>query len=104
MTIRYTSLEACSRRQTFNNDKALLHLGESKNTLNTTLKKMGRLDKIIVFSVLIIVVILVCDFLVTLWQELGRPSYLENIIGLTHLQSHSETKNRKPKGHLNLSN
>jgi hypothetical protein len=42
MTIRYTSLEACSRRQTFNNDKALLHLGESKNTLNTTLKKMGR--------------------------------------------------------------
>jgi len=40
----------------------------------------------VVFIVLIIVMILVCDFLVTLWQELGRPTYLEDIIGLTQMQ------------------
>jgi hypothetical protein len=34
-------------------------MGSSKNTLNTTPKKMGRLDKMIVFNVLIIVMILV---------------------------------------------
>jgi hypothetical protein len=39
----------------------------------------------VVFIVLIIVMILVCYFLVTLWQELGRPTYLEDIIGLTHV-------------------
>lgn len=36
----------------------------SKNTLNKSPKKMGHLDKIIVFSVLIIVTILVCVSLV----------------------------------------
>jgi cell division protein FtsL len=35
-------------------------MGSSKNTLNTTPKKMGRLDKMIVFNVLIIVMILIC--------------------------------------------
>jgi hypothetical protein len=39
----------------------------SKNILKTTLKKMERLKKMVVFSVLIIVMILVCDFLATLW-------------------------------------
>jgi hypothetical protein len=29
--------------------------------------------------------ILVCYFLDTLWQELGRPTYLEDIIGLSHV-------------------
>jgi low affinity Fe/Cu permease len=38
-----------------------------KNVLNTTPKKMGSPDPMIVFSVLIIVMILVCDFLATLW-------------------------------------
>jgi hypothetical protein len=51
-------------------------MGNSKNTLNTTLKKMGLLDKNIVFSVLIILMILVCDLLVTLVRELGRPFFL----------------------------
>jgi hypothetical protein len=36
---------------------------------------MGCLDTTNVFGVLIIVMMLVCDFLVTLWQELGRPTY-----------------------------
>jgi hypothetical protein len=70
-------------------------MGQSKNTLNTTLKKMGRLDKIIVFSVLIIVMILVCHFLVTLWQELRRPSYLEDIIGLTQMYIYCRIKKFK---------
>jgi len=47
-------------------------LGEPKNTRNTTPKRMGRLDKTIVFNVLIIVKTLACDFFVTLWRELER--------------------------------
>jgi len=41
-----------------------IYLDESKNSPTTILKKIGRLDKIIVFIVLLIVMILVCDFLV----------------------------------------
>jgi len=37
-----------------------VEMGSSKNTLTTTLKKIGRLDKIIALSVLIIVMNLVC--------------------------------------------
>jgi hypothetical protein len=54
-------------------------MGESKNTFNTTFKKMGRLDKMIVFNMLIIVVMLVCVFRDALWQELGWPFFLEGI-------------------------
>jgi hypothetical protein len=39
-------------------------LGSSKNTLNTTLRKMGRLDKMILLNVLSIVMRLVCVSLV----------------------------------------
>jgi hypothetical protein len=35
-------------------------MGESKNTLNTTPKNMDRLDTMIIFSVLIVVMIFVC--------------------------------------------
>jgi len=58
-------------------------MGSSNNTLNTALKKMGRLDKITLFNALITVMILVFDLLVTMWQELGRPIFLEAIFGLT---------------------
>jgi hypothetical protein len=37
-----------------------------KNTLNAIVNKMGRKESMSVFSVLIIVMILVCDFSVTL--------------------------------------
>jgi hypothetical protein len=50
----------------FNNPSKVVDMGESKNSLTTILKKIGRLDKIIVFIVLLIVMILVCDFLVIL--------------------------------------
>jgi len=37
-------------------------------------------------KVLIIVMILVFDFLVTFWRELGQPIFLEGISGLTHMK------------------
>jgi hypothetical protein len=42
------------------------HTAESKNATVTALKKMGRPDKMIVLNVLIIVMLLVCDSIVTL--------------------------------------
>jgi len=60
-------------------------MGNSKNTLNTTLKKMSRLDRKIVFDVLIILMILVCDFLATMLRELGQSFFLEGIFGLTQI-------------------
>jgi divalent metal cation (Fe/Co/Zn/Cd) transporter len=57
-----------------------------KSTLNITIpKKMGRLDKMITFSVLIIVMILVSVSLVISWQYLGRPIFQEAVFGLTNL-------------------
>lgn len=41
-------------------------MSSSKNTLHTAPKKMGRLDEMTIFSVPIIDMILVCDFLATL--------------------------------------
>jgi len=35
-------------------------MGSSKNFLNTTLKKMGRLDKVIALNQVIVVMILIC--------------------------------------------
>jgi len=46
--------------------KAFMNLSLSKNNLNATLKKTGRLDKMIVFCVLTIVMTIVYDFVVTL--------------------------------------
>jgi hypothetical protein len=55
----------------------------SKSTFNTTLKKIGRLGTMIVFSLLIIVLILLCVSLDVSWEELRRPTFLEGIFGLT---------------------
>jgi hypothetical protein len=52
-----------------------------KNILNTSLKKIGRPNKLIVIIV-IIVLILLCDCLVVSRQELGRPIFLEGVFGL----------------------
>jgi hypothetical protein len=60
-------------------------MGKSRNTFNTTLKKTGRLDKMIAFSVLTIVTLLVCVSVITLWRELRHPIFLEVIVELTHL-------------------
>jgi hypothetical protein len=46
---------------------------------------MGRLGEMFTFSVLSIVMILVCDCPIALWRELGRPSFLKEIFGLTHI-------------------
>jgi hypothetical protein len=46
---------------------------------------MGRLGEKFAFSVLSIVMILVCDCPIALWRELGRPSFLKDIFGLTQL-------------------
>jgi hypothetical protein len=67
--------------------QTILNMDNSKNTLLTTLKKMGRHDKIIVFNVLIIVTILVYDSLVTLFRVIGRSISLEDIFGLTHIRN-----------------
>jgi len=68
--------------------KTCLYMGSSNNTLNSPPKKKGRLDKWIVCNVLFIVMIPVCDLLVTLWQELGQPIFLEGIFGLTHIETY----------------
>jgi hypothetical protein len=61
-------------------------MGSSNNTLNTALKKMGLIDKITLFNVLITVMILVSYFLVIAYQEFRRPNFLEGIFGLTHIK------------------
>jgi hypothetical protein len=58
-------------------------MGSSKNTFNTTLKRMGRLDKMVVFNILITVITSVCDSVVTLWRESARLIFLEGGFGLT---------------------
>jgi phosphopantetheinyl transferase len=47
-------------------------------------KRMGRLNKMITLSVLIIVMKSICDSLVISRQELGQPIFLDGIFGLTH--------------------
>jgi hypothetical protein len=49
----------------------------SKNTLNTTSRTIARLDKMIVFSILIIVMVLICVPLDASCQELGATIFLE---------------------------
>jgi hypothetical protein len=46
---------------------------------------MGRLDKVIVFNVLIVVIILVCVSLDVSRQKEGRSNFLEGIFGFTHI-------------------
>jgi hypothetical protein len=60
-------------------------LGPSKNIHNTTPKKMGFLDQMKVFSMLIIVMTLVYVSLIIWYRDLGRPIFLEAIFGLTHM-------------------
>jgi len=60
-------------------------VGPSKNILNAIPKKMGRLDQMKVFSVLIIVMTLLNVVLITWYRELRRPIFLEAIFGLTHI-------------------
>jgi hypothetical protein len=57
----------------------LLYIGSSKNTLNTIPKKVGRLDKMIVSIVLIIVMILVCASRIRSWRELPRIIFPEGV-------------------------
>jgi pimeloyl-ACP methyl ester carboxylesterase len=52
-------------------------------------KNRGRLNIIIVFVMLIIVRILVCDFFVTLLRGSGQPIFLEGNFGFTHIYSQS---------------
>jgi hypothetical protein len=66
-----------------------LKMGPSKNILNKAPKKIGRLDQMKVFSVLIIVMTLVYVFLIKWYRELGRPIFLEAIFGLTQM-SHTK--------------
>jgi uncharacterized membrane protein len=47
---------------------------------------MGRLDKLTVLNVLI-VVLLICVSFVVSRQELKRPIFLESIFGLSHIQN-----------------
>jgi len=62
-----------------------LYISSSKKGLNTTPKKMGHLNIMILFNVLIIVIRLAYDFLVASWRELGRPICLEDIFGIAYM-------------------
>jgi hypothetical protein len=78
-------------------------MGSSKNALNKTLK-MGHLVNTVVFSVLVIVMILVCDFFIISCRELRRPIFPEGVFGppkfqplkmkrhSIHLESNKENK------------
>jgi len=60
-------------------------MASSKNTANTTLKKMDGLDEMSAFIALIITVIIFCAFVVMLREELEKPIFLESIVGSTHI-------------------
>jgi len=76
----------------------------SKNTLNTTLK-MGRLDKMIIFRVLIIVTILICVSLDVPFRERRRSIFLEGVFGLIHMgQSKNTLKKNGPSQFLSQHN
>jgi cell division protein FtsL len=62
-------------------------MGSSKNVFKTTLKEMGRPDKMIVFNVLIIVMVLVCAILVLSLRELERPILRVFLNSLSELDS-----------------
>jgi len=64
-----------------------INMRASKNTFITTVKRMGRLNKMIALSVLIIVMKAICDSLVISRQELGQPIFLEAIFGLTQMET-----------------
>jgi hypothetical protein len=51
----------------------------------------------IAFDALIIVAVLVCDVLLPLWRELGRPFFLEDIFGLNPLHTMKRTSPVKNK-------
>jgi hypothetical protein len=58
-------------------------MGSTNNTLNATPKKLGRLDKVIVFNVLITAMVLICVSLDVLCQELRWLTFLEGVFKLT---------------------
>jgi hypothetical protein len=51
---------------------------------------MGRIDKMIAFCVLIIVMILVWASFDVLWQELRRPFFLRIFIGFTQMRPYKQ--------------
>jgi hypothetical protein len=66
-------------------------MGRSKNNLNSTLKKLGRLDIMVTSNMLIFVIILVCVFLDVSWQDLGRSVFFDGIFVLTQMKRESQT-------------
>jgi hypothetical protein len=62
------------------------------------LQKMGRFDKMVVLTVLIIAVILVCVSLEASWQKLRQSTLLEGIYGLIHIlyqwEEYSKVRNK----------
>jgi putative ribosome biogenesis GTPase RsgA len=54
----------------------LQQMGSSKNTLNTTLRKMNHLDKLIVFNVLIILMILLVSLVIFRVKSWNGPIFL----------------------------
>jgi len=58
-----------------------------------TPKKMGRLNKMIAFNVLIVVMIWIYDFLVTLGESADGPLF-EGVFGLIQIHFHTSNKNR----------
>jgi hypothetical protein len=63
-------------------------MGQSKNTLNTTLKKMDRLDKVIACNVLTIIT-LACVSLVISCRQFGQPNSSKDVLGLINMRSQS---------------
>jgi hypothetical protein len=61
-------------------------MDESKNTLNTAMKKMDRLHKMVVLRMLITVMILVCVSSDVSCQELGCSIFLEGVFGLIQMK------------------
>jgi len=55
-------------------------MGQSKNILNITLKKMGRPNKMVIFNTIVFVLILVCGSLHNSWREWGLPIFHEAVL------------------------
>jgi hypothetical protein len=57
-------------------------MSSSKNTLNTSPNKMGRLVKMTVFNILMIVMTSVCDFPIILWRQSDGPFFSSPFLDL----------------------
>jgi hypothetical protein len=76
-----------------------------RNTLNTTLKERGCLDKVFAFNMIIIEVTLVYNYLVTQWEELGQAIFEEGLLSgsvssenKTYKKGRNQTHKRKHNG------